>query len=90
MSPVQEYILTAICCFCRWVCLVALGDKSAETVGEALLEKILIGMAMFPTVLRSDNDPVFTSDLFTYVNRMLNIRHITGSSCHLQSHKTFC
>jgi hypothetical protein len=60
-------------------------DKTAETVGRALLERVLIGMAMFPTVIRSDNDPTFLSELFLYMNRMLNIRHITGSSYHPQS-----
>jgi len=80
-----KYILTAICCFSRWPWLVPIRDKTAETVGRALLERVLIGMAMFPTVIRSDNDPTFLSELFLYMNRMLNIKHITGSTYHPQS-----
>ena len=80
-----KYILTAICCFSRWVWLVAIRDKEAETLGKALLERVLIGMAMFPTVIRSDNDSAFLSNLFMYINRMLNIHHITGSVYHPQS-----
>jgi hypothetical protein len=34
-------------------------NKSAAVVSRALLEKVLINMAMFPTVLRSDNNPAF-------------------------------
>ena len=80
-----RYILTSICCFSRWVWFVPLINKEAETVAKALLEKVLIGLAMFPTVLRSDNDPVFTSELFACMNRMLNIHHIFGSTYHPQS-----
>ena len=40
----------------------------------------LIGMAMLPTVIRTDNDPSFLSELFFYMNRMVNIMHITGST----------
>ena len=80
-----KYILTAVCCFSRWPWFVPIQNKDAQTVAQALLEKVLIGLAMFPTVLRSDNDPSFTADLMGYMNRMLNIQHIFGSTYHPQS-----
>jgi hypothetical protein len=42
-------------------------------------------MAMFPVLLRSDNDPTFMSEVVAYMNRMINILHVTGSSYHPQS-----
>ena len=56
-----KYILAAICCYSKWPWLVPIKDKTAEIVGRALLERVLIGMAMFPSVIRSDNDPSFLS-----------------------------
>ena len=80
-----RYILTVICCFSRWPWLIPLVDKSAESVAKGLLEKVIIGVAMFPTVLRSDNAKEFVSDLIRYMNRLLGINHITGSFYHPQS-----
>ena len=80
-----KYILTAICCFSRWPWLMAIPDKSAEVVAKALLEKVILGVAMFPTVFRSDNAKEFVSDLIRYMNRLLGINHITGSVYHPQS-----
>jgi len=77
-----RYILTAICCFSKWCWLVPIPDKKATTVGKALLEIVLLSLAMFPSVLRSDNDPTFMSDA---MNRILNIRHVFGSTYHPQS-----
>ena len=51
-----RYLLTATCCFSRWSWLIPVVDKSAESVGKALLEKVLLDLAMFPTVLRSDRE----------------------------------
>ena len=80
-----RYILTVICCFSRWPWLIPLVEKSAENVAKGLLEKVIIGIAMFPTVLRSDNAKEFVSDLIRYMNRLLGINHITGSFYHPQS-----
>ena len=80
-----KYILTVICCFSRWPWLIAIPDKSAEVVARALLERVIIGLAMFPTVLRSDNAKEFVSDLMRYMNRLLGINHVTGSIYHPQS-----
>jgi len=57
-------------------CLISIPDKNATTVGRALSVKVLFNLAMFPTVLRSDNDPTFMSDLFAPMNRILNTRHV--------------
>ena len=81
----MQYILTAICCFSRWVWLVPIPDKSAETVGRALLERVILDTAMFPTVLRSDRAKEFTGSVIAYINSQLEIRHVLGSSYHPQS-----
>ena len=65
--------------------MILIPDKKATTVGRALSEKVLLNLAMFPTVLRSDNDPTFMNDLFAAMNRILNIRHVFGSTYHPQS-----
>jgi hypothetical protein len=65
--------------------MVPIPDKSARTVAKALLERVLLNLAMFPTVLRSDNDPDFTSNVVVCLNRMLNIKHVFGSVYHPQS-----
>ena len=80
-----KYILTAICCFSKFPWMVPIPDKSARTVAKALLERVLLNLAMFPTVLRSDNDPDFTSNVVVCLNRMLNIKHVFGSVYHPQS-----
>ena len=80
-----KYILTVICCFSRWPWLIAIQEKSAEVVARALLEKVIIGLAVFPTVLRSDNAKEFVSDLMRHMNRLLGINHVTGSIYHPQS-----
>ena len=80
-----KYILSAICLFSRFVWFIALLDKTSESVAKALLERVFMDMAMFPVLLRSDNDPTFMSEVVAYMNRMVNILHVTGSSYHPQS-----
>ncbi len=81
----MKYILTAICCFSRWVWLVPIPDKTAETIGRALLERVLLDLAMFPAVLRSDRAPEFTGSVVAYINHQLEIKHVLGASYHPQS-----
>merc|ERR1712079_874260 len=40
---------------------------------------------VWPSVLRSDNAKDFTGEVVNYVNRRLEIRHITGASYHPQA-----
>jgi transposase InsO family protein len=49
------------------------------------LNRVFLGMAMFPSVIRSDNAQEFTSAVVKELNRMLDIRHITSSTDHPQS-----
>ena len=79
-----KYVLTCVCCFSRWAWLIPLVDKSAERVAKALL-RIFCECASFPTVLRSDNAAEFVGDVFKCLNKLLAIKHITGSSYHPQS-----
>ena len=49
------------------------------------LEHVLLDLAMFPTVLRSDRAPEFTGSVIAYTNHQLEIRHVLGSPYHPQS-----
>ena len=54
-------------------------------VGRALLERVILDTAMFPTVVRSDRAKEFTGSVLAYINSQLEIRHVLGSSYHPQS-----
>jgi hypothetical protein len=45
----------------------------------------MLGMAMFPVVIRSDNAKEFTAEIMQQLNALLDIRHVTGSAYHPQS-----
>jgi len=81
----MKHILTCICCFSRWVWLIPIPDTSAETIAKALLERVLLDIAMFPTVIRSDRAREFTDSVIAYINAQLEIRHVLGSAYHPQS-----
>ena len=81
----MKHVLTAICCFSRFVWLIPIPDTTAETIGKALLENVLLGMGMFPAVLRSDRALSFTGSVLAYINQQLEIKHVLGSSYHPQS-----
>ena len=81
----MNHVLTSICCFSRFVWLIPIPDSTAETIGKALLENVLLGMGMFPSVLRSDRALAFTGSVLAYINQQLEIKHVLGSSYHPQS-----
>jgi hypothetical protein len=72
----MKHVLTAICCLSRFVWLIPIQDATAERVGRALLEHVLLGMGMFPAVLRSDRANAFTGSVLAYINQQLEIKHI--------------
>ena len=80
----KRYVLTCVCCFSRWVWLVPISDKSAENIAKGLM-RIFCDAGSFPTVLRSDNASEFVGRIVTSLNKMLEIKHITGSAYHPQS-----
>ena len=47
--------------------------------------KIFCDAGSFPVVLQSDNAAEFVGEILKHLNRMLEIKHITGSSYHPQS-----
>ena len=80
-----KYVLTCICCFSRWRWLCPIHDRTAETIAQTSLTRVMLGMAMFPAALRSDNAREFVSEVVAATNSALEIRHITGASYHPQS-----
>ena len=49
------------------------------------MEKVFLNMAGFPVVLRSDNAKEFVGEVSAELNKLLGIRHVTGSAYHPQS-----
>ena len=47
--------------------------------------KVMLGMAMFPVVWRSDNAKEFDAEVVAEMNKMLEIKHVTGAAYHPQS-----
>ena len=47
--------------------------------------KVMLGMAMFPVVLRSDKVKEFVAEVVAEMNKMLEIKHVTGAAYHPQS-----
>jgi len=80
-----QYVLSCICCFSKFCWLIPLVNKTAENIGRLLLERVFLDMAMFPIVVRTDNDPSFTSQVIASINKMMNIRHVFGATYHPQS-----
>ncbi len=84
-SDGAQYVLTVICCFSRYCWLIPIKERSAETIAQALLERVFLGEATFPLVLESDNAQEFVGAVMEEINRLLAIRHVTGSAYHPQS-----
>ena len=85
----HEYCLTAIDCFSRWCWIVPIPDKTSRSCAKALVERVLLDFALFPTVLRcmrSDNADEFTGEsVVAQILREFDIPHVTGSTYHPQS-----
>ena len=81
----SQYILTVIDCFSRWPWLIPIKTRTAVEIARGLLTQVMLGMAGFPVVLRSDNAKEFVGETVSEMNRLLGIASITGSSYHPQS-----
>ena len=81
----NRVVLTVICCFSRWAWLVPIQSKEAPAVAKALLEKVILTIGIFPTLIRCDNGREFVNAIAAEVNRLLAIDQITGSAYHPQS-----
>ena len=44
----SDYVMTVVDCFSRWVWIVPIPDRKARTVADALLTRVLLGLALFP------------------------------------------
>ena len=84
-SAGHSHLLVVVCLFSRWLWAVPCVDERAETVAEALVNHVFAPYNVWPSVLRSDNAHDFTGEVVRYVNRRLEIRHITGASYHPQA-----
>ena len=47
--------------------------------------KVMLGMAMFPVVWRSDSAKEFVAEVVAEMNKMLEIKHVTGAVYQPQS-----
>ena len=78
-------LLTVIDLFSRWVWIIPLMDKTGETIGEALLSRVFAPFNCWPVVLRSDNAASFVGTAVQYINKKLEIAHLTGATYHPQA-----
>ena len=80
-----RYVLTCICCFSRWCWLIPLKAKTAEEIAYNLLTKVMLDVAGFPVIVRSDNAPEFTGEVVRELNRLTGTTHLLGTTYHPQS-----
>ena len=59
--------------------------RDAPTIAKGLMVKVFLAGCMFPLVLRSDNAKEFVGEVAEELNKLLEIKHITGSAYHPQS-----
>ena len=81
----NKFVLTFVDAFSRWCWLVPSDTKDGPATAKALLENVILGMMIFPTILRSDRGSEFLNDVVGELNRLLGIKHIVGSAYHPQS-----
>ena len=84
----DQYLLTVICLFSRWCWAIPLQSRTAQEIATALLHHVIGPYQIYPVVLRSDNAQEFLSPTIRYLNRRLEIAHITGATYHPQSQGT--
>ena len=73
-------LLTAICCFTRWVELIPLPDRSAKGVAEALTRRIFFRHGCCQIV--SDSGKEFIGEIMSQVYRLLGIDARTNTFYH--------
>ena len=80
-----QYVLTVVDCFSRFSWLIPLVELSSEAVGTALLKHVLLDLACFPVIIRSDQHTSLVGGVVQYINDFIGIKHVVGSSWHPQS-----
>ena len=80
-----QYVLTVVDCFSRFSWLIPLVELSNEAVGTALLKHVLLDLACFPVIIRSDQHTSLVGGVVQYINDFIGIKHVVGSSWHPQS-----
>ena len=81
----SRYVLTCVCVFSRWCWLVPVARKDAVSIANGPVHHVMLPMALFPSVWRSDNAREFWSEIVRDVIRLLGARHIGLSTYHPQS-----
>jgi hypothetical protein len=81
-SDGHNTIMTVIDMFSQWLWLVALIDRSARSVAEALFLYVYLDLAGFPLILKSDNGGEFVASVTRELNRMLGVVQVFGTAYH--------
>ena len=79
-----NFVLTVVDCFTTWLWLVPLVGKSSAAVAEAFFLHIVLDLAGFPVILRSDRGSDFTGELMQELNRLMGTTQIFASAYHPQ------
>ena len=69
----NSYILTAKCCFTRWIEAIPICDKSAKTVALTLYNHVLSRFGM-PKYIHSDHGREFDCDLMKEMCKLLQVK----------------
>jgi len=77
-------VLVIVECFSGYPHLICVKDTTAETTARAIVHNV-IPMWGLSFQLYSDKGPSFTSALFSHINSLLGIRHVTSASMSSRS-----
>ena len=77
-------ILVLVDSFSNYPHLIPVPDLTAETTAKAIVHHIIPIHGIFKE-LQSDRGPAFTSALFSHINKLLGIRHVTSASLTARS-----
>lgn len=80
----NKYILTIIDHFTRYSEFIALPDQTAETVAQALVQKVITKMGV-PRELLTDQGSNFTSELLKQMCTLLRIKKLQTTAYHPMS-----
>lgn len=80
----NKYILTVIDHFTRYAEFIALPDQTAETVAQALVQRIITKIGV-PVELITDQGSNFTSELLKQVCKLLRIKKLQTTAYHPMS-----
>ena len=79
----EQFILSVIDCFSRYLTLISIKDHNATTMSQSLFERV-VGYFGCPRKILSDRGTEFTGRVWGEMMELLGIQHILTSPCYPQ------